>query len=57
MGFSLVGQAPKKDKKDVHEDEQDRAFKDKQKQEAEALKAAREKGAPMCPICRQSAIY
>jgi hypothetical protein len=35
-------QAPKKDKKD--EGEEDKAFKEKKKAEADALKAAREKG-------------
>lgn len=37
-------QAPKKDKKD--EDEDDLAFKAKKKADADALKAARDKGEP-----------
>ena len=37
-----MGQAPKKDKKDVDDD--DKAFLEKKKQDEAALKAAREKG-------------
>jgi hypothetical protein len=37
-----MSQAPKKDKKD--EDEEDKAFKEKQKQDAAAIKAAKDKG-------------
>jgi len=41
--------AAKKEKKE--EDEEDKAFKERKKQEAEALKAAREKGAYMRKLC------
>ncbi|KAF9459359.1 translation machinery associated TMA7-domain-containing protein [Collybia nuda] len=40
--------APKKEKKEESEDEI--AFKEKKKAEAEAMKAAREKGAPVSNI-------
>ena len=41
-GDLTISQAPKKDKKE--ETEEEKAFKDKKKADAEALKAARDKG-------------
>ena len=46
--FSACPQAPKKDKKELDED--DVAFKEKKKQEEAALKAARDKGASVRPL-------